>query len=130
MFKPKDNIINQLIKNSPEHKQGGIYQVPCMDCRKLYIGQTGRPLDTRLKEHKRAVREADERNAIFTHVQNFHHRINWTQSKIIINCKDYLKRNYIESAIIQRNETNLINNSHGLYKIDSLTLSNIVKNEL
>ena len=33
-------------------EQGVVYKVKCKDCGKLYIGETGRMLKLRLKEHK------------------------------------------------------------------------------
>jgi hypothetical protein len=30
-----------------------IYQVPCKNCDKIYIGETGRKLGTRISEHKK-----------------------------------------------------------------------------
>ena len=35
----------------PINKQPGVYRIPCQ-CGKVYIGETGRDFDTRLKEHK------------------------------------------------------------------------------
>jgi hypothetical protein len=130
IFNSKSNIKHFLIKNSPNNTQGGIYEVPCGACDDKYIGQTGRELDIRIKEHKKAVREADGRNAIFEHVKSHQHNINWNAAKIIINCNNYYKRNFIESAIIQYNITNLMNNSLGLFNIDKLTLNSIMSKGL
>ena len=35
-----------------EKQQGVVYEVSCNDCTKKYIGETGRYLEVRLKEHK------------------------------------------------------------------------------
>ena len=44
----------------PETSWNGIvYKIPCKDCPKLYIGQSKRSLKCRLKEHERAVQNAD-----------------------------------------------------------------------
>ena len=48
LVKPKDPVPPNLIN-------GIIYRVPCKQCNKVYVGQTGR-FDCRLKEHKRAVK--------------------------------------------------------------------------
>ena len=37
-------------------KKGVIYQVPCRDCSKVYIGETATKLNTRLSEHKQHCR--------------------------------------------------------------------------
>ena len=37
----------------PTHQQAGVvYRIPCSDCSKLYIGQTGKTLAQRVKEHQ------------------------------------------------------------------------------
>ena len=35
-------------------KTGGIYQIPC-SCGEVYIGETGKTINERVKEHKRSV---------------------------------------------------------------------------
>ena len=35
---------------------GVVYEIPCQDCEKVYIGETGRSLQKRMTEHKAAVR--------------------------------------------------------------------------
>ena len=35
--------------------KGVVYQIPCAQCDEVYIGETGRPLKTRISEHKRAL---------------------------------------------------------------------------
>lgn len=32
-----------------------VYRIPCTDCDRVYIGQRGEYLDTRLKKHKRDI---------------------------------------------------------------------------
>ena len=38
-----------------EARRGVVYEVPCRDCNRTYIGETGRSLQERLKEHRYAV---------------------------------------------------------------------------
>ena len=47
-----------------DKKQGVVYEVPCKDCEAVYIGETGRNLQERIKEHKYAVKRKDENNGI------------------------------------------------------------------
>ena len=43
----------------PSEKHNVIYMVPCNDCPKRYVGQTGRKLSTSLHEHQLAIRRHD-----------------------------------------------------------------------
>ncbi len=55
--------------------KGVVYQIPCAQCDEVYIGETGRPLKTRISEHKRAVATGDVRNANATHWMKINHNM-------------------------------------------------------
>ena len=57
--------------------KGVVYQIPCAQCNEVYIGETGRPLKTRISEHKRAVATGDVRNANATHWMRTNHNMDW-----------------------------------------------------
>ena len=71
-----------LIKNSPDTDIGCIYRVPCNDCNKIYIGQTGKSLQARIKQHKYNIRGAQESDAVFLHVRDSSHSINFNNAAI------------------------------------------------
>ena len=48
-------LVNLKDKCKPEEQSEVIYQIPCKNCSKSYIGETGRLLKTRLDEHKAEV---------------------------------------------------------------------------
>ena len=127
VFKTLGTIRNMLIKNSPHHISGCIYEIPCKQCNKRYIGQSGKSLEVRLKQHKYNVRTGNMQNALFIHMNDSNHGINWAMSKEIIFCKEIVKRNLIESCIIQRDCDKLLNISQGLYKMDEFLLNSILK---
>ena len=52
-----------------EDKAGVVYKIPCSSCPKVYIGQTGRTLGQRVKEHQHSVR--DKKIATLTLVEHF-----------------------------------------------------------
>ena len=58
-FQPHCTLRQMLVHlkdQTPLNQRAGvIYEVPCGDCPKVYIGQTGRTLSHRLKVHKRAL---------------------------------------------------------------------------
>ena len=74
VFKPQSTLKQQLMrvkqKMPEEKKKEVVYQVPCKDCPKVYIGETKRTLKIRISEHKQAVKKGDEKNGIAVHAHN------------------------------------------------------------
>jgi len=88
---PKDRI-------SDEKKPEVVYKIPCKNCEQDYVGETGRPLGARVKEHRN---EADSITGIFTraektraasicnksaitdHVCNENHVTDWENAKVV-----------------------------------------------
>ena len=59
-----------------------MYKVNC-SCGNTYIGETGRTLDARLKEHQRAVKVNNKSNGIAVHVNSTAHDIDWDNAEVI-----------------------------------------------
>ena len=60
------------------NKSGVVYQIPCANCNKSYIGQTGRNLSQRIKEHQKAVATFNtDTSALTEHVLSKDHHIDW-----------------------------------------------------
>ena len=94
---PKDPI-------QEKETYGVIYQVPCKNCEESYIGQTKRNINTRLKEHRTAVKKGRiQKSALSEHVMNKVHLIDWQNAKIIQQESNYKKRLFLESWHINKN---------------------------
>ena len=65
-------------------------------------------------------------NAIFVHMNDFNHPIDWDNSKEILFCSDIIKRNIIESSIIKVKFKSTFNVSTGMYKLDNFIMTRIV----
>ena len=126
-FKNNHTIRNMLIKNSPDETKGCVYSIPCNRCDKFYIGQTGKFLEKRLEQHKKSVRYAQENNAVFCHVRDCNHSINWQESKKIAMSNNVLERNIIESSFIKESFDKNMNISLGMYKLDPYICKEICK---
>ena len=64
-------------------KIGVIYQIPC-SCGEIYIGETGKTITERVKEHKMSVCRMNTNNSIAVHVMNtssYHHNPGDPQTK-------------------------------------------------
>jgi len=86
---PKDRI-------SDEEKPEVVHKIPCKNCERVYVGETGRPLVARVKEHRKEVDSITgiftraektsaasicNKSAITDHVCNENHVIDWQTHK-------------------------------------------------
>ena len=77
------HTLTHLKSTTPDDKkQGVVYEVPCKDCEAVYIGETGRNLQERIKEHKYVVKRKDENNRIAVQAWSEDHTVNWDEAKI------------------------------------------------
>ena len=70
-------LTNVKDKDQPRDRQGAVYKIKYCDRQVTYIGETGRNLNTRLTEHRRATRNGDINNNIAEHHLQTNHRIDW-----------------------------------------------------
>lgn len=93
-YKPH-RTLRQLLSNPKDtipdlQKSGVVYQIPCASCSASYIGQSGRRLEQRIKEHKRAVATADlKSSALAEHAWSNEHTVDWRSVKVLTVTNDY-----------------------------------------
>ncbi len=112
---------------------GVVYKIPCMNCYYVYIGETSRPLKTRLSEHKDEVEKVTNslintrarrkesatelhKSAITDHAVQNNHVINWNEVEIVDKDEDFKKRG-IREALSIRKEKNKMNRDEGRYQL-------------
>ena len=79
----------------------------CADCESAYIGETKRTLDTRLKEHKRAVTIDNRNNGIATHANTKEHSINWSSARVLHREQNWHRRKLLEALKISNTKPNM-----------------------
>jgi len=94
------------LKNS---QQGVVYAIPCHNCNSIYVGQTGRSLQARLKEHARAIDKGDQNNACARHARLSNHVLNLDDTKIVYGEKKFATRLSLEAYTIAANKSRLLN---------------------
>ena len=93
--------VEYLTRTKPEIKESDsvVYKIPCSGpCNKSYIGETGRGLNTRLKEHKRDVRNHNRSNAIVLHIEKCQNLPDWNSAHVIEKGMSKSVRKALEAA--------------------------------
>jgi hypothetical protein len=92
-------------KSDPMLSQG-VYQIPC-SCGKSYIGQTGRSIKTRLKEHiADTLHNHISKSTIAEHSHTSKHLICFDQAKILASTPYYSSRIIHEALEIEKHPNN------------------------
>lgn len=92
-------------KNLSQNNKECIYKIPC-ECGKVYIGETKRPLEIRIKEHKRNVQLHDVgKSKVAEHVWTQNHKILFDNTEVLDHEQNSLKRKIKETIYIKYNDT-------------------------
>jgi hypothetical protein len=87
-------------------RTAGIYGISC-ECGKVYVGQTGRTIEARLKEHRRHVRlNQPERSAVAEHSSTTYHRIDFDGASKLGTATRYMGRLVREAIEIRLHPDN------------------------
>ena len=96
------NTIDSLLRK-PKTKLGSnknsgvIYKICCFDCDFVYYGQTGRALNTRIKEHKKAISVFDSNSKLACHANVENHNMDFNNATIVDIETNYHKRMFLEA---------------------------------
>ena len=85
-------------------RRGVVYEVPCAGCNQVYIGETGRNLSERLKEHKYALKRCNMNNGIAAHAWNTKHPVDWNSARV--RTSEQQKRRVLEAILIKQTPNN------------------------
>jgi hypothetical protein len=74
------------------------YSIPC-DCGRCYIGETSRPLEVHIKEHKYNLTQGQlQKSKLGQHAYKEGHKICWNEAKVLQTEPNTTYRKYKESA--------------------------------
>jgi hypothetical protein len=94
------------IKDHLALKTPGVYSIPC-ECRKVYIEQTGRSIEARVKKHHQHIRLRPKKSAVVEHSINLDHQIQLHNTSILANKSSYMDQIIGEATEIDLHPNNI-----------------------
>ena len=87
VFRPHSSLRQELVHPKDPvptlQKANVVYRIPCTSCSSVYVGQTSRSLEARLKEHKVAVKHAKTSlSEVADHVWTEHHQVDLSRISV------------------------------------------------
>lgn len=111
----KNNLAKVLVNNkekSPKNQKSGIYKICCNECDATYIGQTGRSLQNRIKEHRNSILSNNRNTGFAEHCIDNNHFFNNGDVKLLHNIQKGKQMDYLEILAIKKsidNKDNITN---------------------
>lgn len=96
-----ENIFSSSYKYDTKKRKGLIYKIDC-SCGDFYIGETGKAIEDRVKQHKRSVLLNDKSNALACHKENCDKEILWNKPEALNYQNIWNKRKIGEAICIQK----------------------------
>ena len=104
-MKPHRNLRQELVapKDPVKDKLGVVYEIDCAECDAKYVGQTGRNLSQRVKEHRTATEKGQIlKSGIAQHAWDAHHDIAWDNIKVLEQEPRERRRQIKEALLIKQ----------------------------
>ena len=98
-------LINNKGKIDKMHKSG-VYKINCKDCPAVYVGQSGRNIETRVKEHKRSILNNIRNTGMSTHCIDNNHFIDLDNVQLLHTESKSKRLNLLEQLEIKKSINN------------------------
>src|SRR5436190_18793427 len=129
------NKINNIVRTHKDalphmSRSNIVYKINCNNCDASYVGQTGRQLMTRIKEHKNHIKRKNPTKSVVTeHRIDLRHDFDWDNIEVLDHEPIYHKRLVSEMLYIkrQKNSINLQTDIEGLHHSYFTAIDNLKK---
>ena len=103
----KQSLVRPKDRDNTLDQSGVVYQITYEDCPAQYVGQTGRHLRERIKEHQRATEKSYHlESGVAEHVKDTNHQIDWS-AKVLDRESNQRRRLVREAIWIKRNRPSM-----------------------
>jgi len=133
LLKLRNLLVHPKDKMSTEETTECVYRIPCKNCDKIYVGETGRRFGTRLSEHRKEVEAScskaytrsrklhstteHHKSAITDHAVQQNHVIDWAGADIVDKASDRRTRWIKEAIHIRKEGRRALNRDEGSYTL-------------
>ena len=108
-------------------KEGVVYEIPCQ-YGKVYVGETQRRLEMRVKEHRDACNKGDTwKSAIAEHHWDQQHQVDWDATRVLDKAARPVQLKVKEALHIDKTPASNRLNRHGGYKLPGCWIATIKK---
>nr|VZI30354.1 unnamed protein product [Spirometra erinaceieuropaei] len=119
LMKPKDRLPRQ-------ETPGVVYRIWCSCGQRIYVGETGRQLRTRMAEHAAAVRRNDASSQVAAHSTGSCHTFKFAEAEILARGDNRVSRELLESWFTGPQSINKCNDLPIQYSVLRLRLGGVI----
>ena len=107
------SIFLPILKEKDESKslKKLVYSIPCLNCDKIYIGETNRLKRTRINEHKSKIKSLSSDSKLVEHIEKCKHKFDFLNTKTLALENDWRKRIIKESILTSKTLGKAINDT-------------------
>lgn len=122
----KIQLVNVKDKISKDNICNVVYQLLCQGCNVEYVGETGRNLNKRMKEHQRDIVTKKPASQVYQHVRDTQHQFDFDQCNVLHQNSNLWHRRRLEGYYTHQH-TNTINRALDVHDTITPILEKTIK---
>ena len=126
--KPTRTLKNELChlkdKRIVNDRSGVVYGLDCNDCSAIYVGETGRQVKDRMKEHQADIIKKKPVSKVYMHTANTGHGFDFDNVKVLDSYSNLRTRRQLESVHYHL-QSNSINRAIDLNSLHFAIINNL-----